>query len=384
MVKLLPTLYKRASTGKMLSWRIETDGAIITEVWGQIGGSLQMTSDTIRKGKNIGKANETTPETQAQAEAKSKWEKKQKAGNYNESLEAAEAGEASDMVEGGLLPMLAHKYKDHAAKITYPCFLQPKLDGHRSIAAPEPDGALLKTPTVKLWSRTRQPKRAWPHIVNRLNDLWRGAGVAAYPLDGEAYNHDYRDKFEELSHFLQQEEYIPGSEVVEYHIYDCIIDGMGFAERHAKLAELLSREPKNSPLKLVETIEVKDEDEMMLAFERFLELGYEGVVVRNSAGLYEHKRSYNLQKVKQFDDDEFVIQAVIEGRGKLAGHAVFSCVTKEGVPFEAKLKGDQKKLKVYWEHPEQVIGKTLTVKYQGWFKSGKPRFAVGWRLREDL
>ena len=377
-MKTFPMLYKKASTGKMLSWQISVDGATISETWGQIEGKMQSTSDVIREGKNIGKKNETTAEQQALAEAESKWTKKLKSHNYTEVMEDAAAGRSSDLVEGGLLPMLAHKYRDYAHKILYPCYLQPKLDGHRIVAVPEAGCG------VRLWSRNRRLKDAWPHITARIKAMWSAASQTPFPLDGEGYNNDYRKDFETLTHFLQQEEYIPGSEIVQYHIYDCIIEGLPFKARHERLASILANEPADSPLKLVETIEVKDEDEMMIAFEHFLALGYEGVMVRNAAGLYVPKRSYDLQKVKKFDDDEFIIHGVVEGRGKLAGHAVFSCNTHDGVSFEAKLVGDQKKLKEYWDHPEKVIGRKLTVKYQGFFKSGKLRFAVAHRLHETI
>lgn len=127
-----------------------------------------------------------------------------------------------------------------------------------------------------------------------------------------------------------------------------------------------------------------NEDEMMLAFEKFLEQGYEGLMVRNMKARYVNKRSYDLQKVKEFQDSEFTVTGVEEGRGKLAGHAIFVCKTSSGVEFRAKMKGETSALKKYFEHPELALGKQLTVKYQGVTnKSGVPRFPVGIRFKED-
>lgn len=376
-MKTFPTLYKKASTGKMWSWQISVNGAAIIETWGEIGGKQQSTSDTIKEGKNLGRANATTPEEQALLEAEAKWTKKLSGHNYNESREAAEKGESSNAVEGGVLPMLAHKYSEQGDKIKWPAFAQRKYDGARMTAVPTPEG-------VTLWSRTRKQMFSVPHIQKALDRLWSVFGTPVV-LDGECYSDAYKDKFEKLMHFIRQSKYIPGSEVVEYHIYDCVVEGMPFSERIAKLRRLLTNEPKGTPLKLVETIEVADEDELLLAFEKFRAEGMEGAMVRNAAGLYVPRRSYDLQKVKEFDDAEFPIVGVTEGRGKMQGRAVFVCETSKGIQFEAKMKGEIAKLKQYWDNPKLAVGKKLTVQYQGLTTKNKvPRFPVALRLAEAL
>ena len=46
--------------------------------------------------------------------------------------------------------------------------------------------------------------------------------------------------------------------------------------------------------------------------------GYEGSMLRTN-GLYEHKRSYNLQKFKDFHDTEATIVGYEAGKGKFTG-----------------------------------------------------------------
>jgi len=70
----------------------------------------------------------------------------------------------------------------------------------------------------------------------------------------------------------------------------------------------------------------------------------------------------------------------LQGRGKLAGHAIFVCKAKGGL-FRAKMRGPLEDLKVFWERPEKAIGRELTVKYQGLSKYGIPRFPVAWRFK---
>lgn len=129
----LPTLYKLTQTGAIQLWEIRTEDNLIITEFGQLDGKIQTTVDTIKEGKNVGKVNETTAVQQAEAEAKATWTKKLKKG-YVESVEAAQQKETSDVIEGGVFPMLAPSKSyptdpNLAKKIVYPAYIQPKLDG---------------------------------------------------------------------------------------------------------------------------------------------------------------------------------------------------------------------------------------------------------------
>lgn len=372
----LPTLYKKASAGKIQEWTIETEGNVIVTTWGQAGGKLQTTRDEIKEGKNIGKANATTPEQQAEAEAQATWTKKLKRG-YLKSSGDAKAGKVDDVIEGGRWPMLAHRFDKYGHKIVWPAYVQPKFDGHRCIAMVDKAGKCT------LWTRTRKIIQSVPHINRAIEAL----GVADCVFDGELYNHKYKDDFEQITKLIKRDTPTEGHEEVQYHIYDMVSDQTFFTRTIIRDA-MLKTLAKADCLVRVDTQPVNDEQEAIVAFERYLALGYEGAMLRNRDGLYiEHptKRSYDLQKIKEFDDFEFKIVGVIEGRGKLAGHGIFKCATEDGGEFEVKMKGDTIALKEFLENPDKFIGRMLTVQYQGFTKkSGVPRFPVGLRLREDL
>jgi DNA ligase 1 len=373
-IKTLPTLYKKTSTGADQMWSIGTcENTIITR-FGQLGGKIQETRDVVKSGKNIGRANETTAIEQAELEARAQWEKKKTAKGYVEVLSDARKGKRDSLVKGGVDPMLAHRFDEQGHKIIYPAMAQPKFDGHRCIAMVDEKGACT------LWSRTRKPITGLPHIVRDVS-LWaEKTGQRNIALDGELYVHAYREKFEELTSFIRNENPKPGHEVVEYHIYDVVAPGP-FVDRHC----ILGAFGLVGSMRQVETVVVSDEDELMAAFDRFLAQGYEGLMVRNMAGEYVNKRSYDLQKVKEFVDEEFIVVGVEEGRGKLAGHGIFVCKTDAGVEFRAKMKGELESLKQYYENPQSVVGKLLTVKFQGYTtKNGVPRFPVALRMRESV
>lgn len=371
----LPTLYKKTSTGAVQYWTIRVHpiaagGEIETE-YGQLNTDKpQLTHDTISEGKNVGKKNETTAFQQAEKEATARYEKQLKKG-YVTSIESAEAEETDNIIEGGVVPMLAHKFADQAHKIKYPAFVQPKLDGIRCIA-------IVKDGEATLWSRTRKPITSCPHIVQELEAAFEGMDII---LDGELYNHEMKSDFEKIVSLVRQEEPGEGHEIVQYHVYDTVNEDE-FKHRYAKLHRLF-RMFEFYSLKLVQTEVAKTEDDVMVYFDKYRAQGYEGAMMRNVESLYVNKRSYDLQKVKEFDDAEYPIVGVEEGRGKLAGHAIFVLKTEEGKEFLAKMKGDTAQLKRFFDDHSLWSGKKLTVQYQGLTGKEKvPRFPVGVAIRD--
>jgi ATP-dependent DNA ligase len=399
----LPTLYKKTNTGAIQFWTIavsqtkfasqneEIIAGLIETTYGQLDtDSPQHTVDTISEGKNPGKKNATTPLQQAEKEAQAKWEKQKKKG-YVETIEGAQNEELDALIEGGEEPMLAEAYMDviydqrpghendaptyvktkEAKKIKFPVFTQPKLDGIRCIA-------IVKNGQATLWSRTRKPINSVPHIIQELEAAFENMDII---LDGELYNHDMKSDFEKIVSLVRQKEPGEGHEVVQYHVYDTI-NGDSFKHRYAQLHRLF-RMFEFYSLKLVPTEVAKTEEEVITQFEKNVKLGYEGAMLRNVESEYAQKRSMDLQKMKPFIDDDFLITGVTEGRGKMAGLAIFTCAAKNGNPFEVKLKGELESLRKYMQDESLWKGKKLTVRYFGLTNKEKvPRFPVGIVVRD--
>lgn len=370
---MLPDLFKKNNSGKVQLWRIGikpsvgTVGFIIEVTHGQLKGKLQVTHDAILEGKNVGKANETTPREQALFEAEAKWTKQQERKGYKTDITKLDIDERP-----GAEPMLAHRYDKYPDKITLPCFLQPKLDGHRCIA-------VVKEGRCQLFSRQRKPITGLPHIVTAVETLAASNYKSDIVFDGELYNHDYKDNFEDLTGFIRSKEPKKGCEAVQYHIYDVVEEELSYLNRLRFLNLLFY----SDYCKQVETTTIEAQEEILVHFKRHLSDGYEGAILRNMQGLYVGKRSYDLQKVKEFVDAEFEITGVEEGRGAMKGHAIFVCNTKEGKSFKAKLKGPMDDLKVIYENRDKYPGKMLTVQFQEYTKDGIPRFPVAIRVRTD-
>jgi DNA ligase-1 len=245
--------------------------------------------------------------------------------------------------------------------------MQPKLDGIRCIA-------IVKDGKCTLWSRTRKPINSVPHIIQAIEAQVKGDII----LDGELYNHLFKNDFEKIVSAVRKDEPSPESFLVQYHIYDVIND-----EPMSKRINTLHESVKvKAPLFPMQTVIVEEGSDLAYFF-LMRKHGYEGAMIRNMNATYVPKRSMDLQKLKEFHEKEFKIVDVEEGSGKLQGHVgSFVCITEEGVEFNAKLDGDTGYLKECFERPYMWKNKLLTVVYQGFGIERRPRFPVGKAIRD--
>lgn len=363
-MKQLPTLYKLSSSGALQFWSIRSEGNSVITEFGQVGSDkIQTTTDVISEGKNIGKKNETSPAQQAALEAEQKWTKKVKSG-YMEDRSRVESGE-TDL--DGIKPMLAHVYEDYKDKLKFPVIVQPKLDGMRCIA-------VITEGKCKLYSRTQKPINTVPHIVAELESLYEGESIT---LDGELYVHSSEDNFNELMSILKRDELHPDHEKIQYWIYDVPSSAEPFSER-----EILIRSKKYTVPVWCHVAE--DENDVDDILNDFIVNGFEGAMIRNPNGKYENKRSKNLLKYKKFQDAEFKVVGVEEGKGKLLGKAgAFVCETKEGKRFNVKMEGSLESLTDYLVNFNEYEGKYLTIRFFSYTVDGVPRFPVGVGFRDE-
>lgn len=375
----LPTLYGRATTGKIKMWKATVtklgDGTAYLEVeHGYVDGKKQVDSRMIEEGKNIGKANETTPYEQACSEARSAFNKKKDEG-YAEAID-----DIKDESAGFFLPMLAQKWQDHAAKIKFPAVVQPKYDGFRCLAKKE-DGV------VYLWSRKGKMLDVPTEIKEELCSVLQEGECT----DGELYRHGWG--FQRIASAIKKRgQDTPG---LHYYIYDNPVLNKTFQERFinrwmgSSTMEIFGVDstiavPGTSRLMIVPTNRVDNPAGLGLMESKCIEAGFEGLMVRNLSGLYQFKnRSYDLQKVKQFEDAEYEIIGGKEGQGRESGMVIFKCKTESGIEFDVRPKGNMEERSTMWKNLSSYIGKPLTVKFQGLTDDGRPRFPVGLHIRPD-
>jgi DNA ligase-1 len=354
------TLYKYDTKGGLRTWRMEIDGSRYRTAAGVAGGVEVFSEWTQAKAKNIGKANETSPEDQAKLEVASKYEHKL-TREYHKSTEAAQSGAHF------FKPMLAKEYSGFPLWQTV--YAQPKLDGMRCIATRQ-----------GLFSRQGKAILGCPHIYEALKPAFETDPNLI--LDGELYNHELKDDFPKLMSLCKkqdpsEEELAESGRLVQYHVYDCPSKAdRRFSIRIAYANQSLQYLSEESCIWKVETVAFEGKPEDSERFNTFhgacVAAGYEGSMLRLDTP-YEQKRSKNLLKRKDFLEDEFPVLSLEEGIGNWSGKVKsVVCKAKNGKEFGAGLKGTM-------EYAESLIGKsfqTATVRYFELTPDGVPRFGI--------
>ena len=355
------TLYKLDNAGRLRVWSMEADGARTRTITGIDDGKQVVSGWKATRAKNVGRSNATTAEEQAIVEIENKYALKL-AGDYHRTKAAAKKGKPQR-----IKPMLASEWNNRKDKIEYPVFVQPKLDGIRCIA--KADG---------LWSRTGKPIVAVPHINKALEGFFRRNPDAI--LDGELYNHDYKDDFNKIISMVRKTK--PSDEALElaeqqvqFHVYDIASHDGNFNARIGRV-DTIVRNVNNPAIVCVETWEAPDEETVDELYGTFIEQGYEGGIIRADAP-YEFKRSKSLLKRKDFEDKEFKILDILPGKGNWAGYAkrvIFEL--EDGRECGSGLAGNQALTKEILENKEAYIGKQVTVQYFTRTPDGVPRFPI--------
>ena len=364
------TLYGQTKSGGVYEWKITVepryeDAVNIIVTRGLLNGKKTKSSKVIKKGKNIGKVNETTPIEQAIFEAKSKRNEKLDDG-YDYTIEGSK-----EKFKNLLKPMLAQSYDKHKKKLAYPCYAQPKLDGVRCLARRQGD-------VVTLYSRKGKVLDLVPHINKALLEVLEDGQCA----DGELYTHGW-DFQKIISAIKKTNKNTPG---IEYHIYD--LPDMN--DRSKPFVERFNSDARSKIFKAshclvtVHTPIIRTEEFLMSYEDACCKEGYEGIMARNADSLYLFGyRSVDLLKVKRFLDAEYKVVGFTDGTAVEKGCLIFICETEEGRNFRVRPTGSHEERKSMFANGESYIGKMLTVKFQELSNDKVPRFPVGLHIRED-
>lgn len=359
-------LYQKDQTGKIRYWYMQQDEnkyRSISGIQGREDTSEQVSEWTeVKEGTNIGKVNEKNPIVQATFLCDRMYTIRK------------EQGYAEDLKDAGkkfFQPMLAAKYfglneKKRNELFEGNVYIQPKLDGIRCIVTK--DG---------MFSRHGKELLSAPHIRKSLDRVFD-----KYPdliLDGELYNHDLNEDFNQIISLARktkptEEDLKMSEQKIQYWIYDLPSCPKNFLDRNWELTNLfLDNKEFQKYCINVETNMVLSDEEVQHKLEYYLDKGYEGAIVRLNKP-YENKRTNSLLKVKKFEDEEFRIVDIEEGRGNLAGKAGRIVVDVDGKRVSAGLKFSHDDAAEIWNKREYYIGKMATIKYFNRTPDGSLRF----------
>lgn len=269
-------------------------------------------------------------------------------------------------------PMLATPYDEKL--VTYPCYVQPKLDGVRALYH---DG--------HFWTRNGEIWRDQivEHILYDIRRIYQNNSII---LDGEFYRHGW--PLQRINGAIGVNRFEPclDTKFIQYWIFDEVNYENPFVHR----AHWKSFEPyyaENEHVVLTENVfwtlskwfnnKVHADD----YYEALVHWGYEGAIYRVGKCLYVSKRSKELLKRKKFYEEEFTVVGIKPGkvgnpltRGRNADRVgSLICALSDGKSFSVGTGLSDEQRDLFWKNPELIIGGKVKVKFDTWSENHKPQ-----------
>ena len=402
------TLYKKDSKGKIRQWSIQVVCKVdekneygIKTSDGLYGGNIK---DPIYK-EGIPNNLFKTSRDKAQAMMESAIAKKLRS-NYFHSIDEIKDEDILFMPTGCPSGMIWEEWKDKP-HVIYPALASGKLDGSKLYSTWREDRVFLNT-------RSAKEHKNFRHIEEALSKLYEENPRIV--LDGEAYNHDYRERFEELQSIFRKEdptteERALSAEVAKFYIYDAVdLDNPTAIalERQELLIYLYNKYLKEyNCIVLWKSYLMMDEEQYNHFHLNCMDEEFEGTVLKISNAPYVQRKNKMVMKgVFHFTHEREEV-GIVEGTGTHKGiaanvtislivvdgmneyheDAIFTAIEEHGqsrVQDCGMAKGwNHDMLKEMLENREHYIGKMATIEYGGITTYGKLRFPKFKSLRLD-
>lgn len=259
-------------------------------------------------------------------------------------------------------------------RIVYPCYVEPKYDGVRTIA-------IVRDGSVNYYSRNGKEFANFDVFSNSLIKLPDGV------YDGEVVGAD----FNTLMTYVHRK-HKEGSDIdLKYVVFDML----PLDEFESKVFTMSQRSRsiivKHNIDSLHDEVILTPEDfyfaankqDLDKAYRNFVAQGYEGAIVKNIKAVYESKRSKHWIKLKPVDTLDLEIVDVIEGEGKYVGTLGALVVNHKEVAVNVGTGYTDEDRNLMWKNKSSLIGKTVEVAYQEITPDGSLRFPVFKCIRED-
>ena len=358
----MTVLYKPTKTGATQQWQIEIQGDSFICTYGQLGGAMQKQT-TKCSGKNIGKANQTTPEQQAILEAEALVTKKLKSGY---SYEISDTPSVS-------LPMKVKSYQDQLHNIEFPCISTEKLNGVNAMFKRTSD-------SLTIYSRGGEVYPAIPHLEQHIHDIMDK--LSHNELNAELYIHG--EHLQDIQSAVKKPNSL--SPKLTCNIFDIADSSEIYEYRRTKLMTIYKTLESIDHVSLkyigfLTGVECHSHEQIELHYNQCMDNNLEGTVIKNFKALYQHNvRSSDMFKYKKTQDAEYQI---VDCETDKNGHPVFHCLTEEGKLFKVKPKGtDAERKAIIANFESQYLNNWYKIEYEVFSKDGIPLKPVGIGLRD--
>lgn len=372
------TLYKRDTLNNIRVYSVrvsEKNNVLGYEITTGIkDGALVSTFKAVNSGKNIGKSNETSVQKQIELEMQSRIADKIKESYVRDILDLKTSGTLGSGIKS---PMLAQKHHVTGLQkgsktlkqigiLGKEIAVQPKLDGNRCLIK-------IDNNEVKMYTRSGDVMPVQlKHIINDISKtMLKELIQQPVVLDGELFSEKF--SFNRLNGLIKKEKATDLETEerlkIKYHIYDVMLN-LGYKDRFGFISKFASEN-----IIVIPSFEIIATDENVKFYlEKFLAEGNEGLMIRQLDMPYEHKRTWQLCKVKVFEDCEYKLVGFEEdSRGGFVGSFIMEM--QNGERFNAGASGQSEEDRAYmWNHKNEFIGKMATICYFGVSEYGVPRF----------
>ena len=256
---------------------------------------------------------------------------------------------------------------------------QPKLDGVR-VRAKWSDNLR----SYILYSSTGLILSSVPHIVGALNKL-ASTIREHYTFDGEIYAPNL--KLQEIMSIVSKTTSIDQYHwMVSYHIFDIIDNRQQQTRSFDLLGDIQTFAQTNDHIDVVPSCTDR-KTRWQSYVSRFVDIGYEGVIIRDPTALYTFGKVRSILKVKPQRQDEYIItgceQAISIGGEPKGMVGAFDLVDSLSNHFQAgagRLSHDERTM--WWHRKEELPGKICVVKYLTLTERGVPREPVTIEIKE--
>lgn len=275
-------------------------------------------------------------------------------------------------------PLLAHCFSPE--RITYPCWLQPKLNGVR---------ALYQNGSFQSRDEIPWKPEVLAHLAKPLQEAFRPDAI----LDGELYVHGW--SLQRINSAVTPVRNAPTKDtlLVEYWVFDVVDYQASFIDRFENFSE--AKRPAG--VHAVTTISSKDALRADKFYGQTVQDGFEGIMYRLGDCPYtipkqrlsirdarmspltcatiklpsfwsdKNNRCWHLLKRKSWQDAEFLCTGILEGEGRLSG--MVGALVCDNLFTVGSGLSDPQRIDL-WQNPP--IGRTLKVKYLVLSENGIP------------
>lgn len=276
----------------------------------------------------------------------------------------------------GLIPTfdvaLADTYKDSTKKkVNFKedsWYVSRKLDGVRCIAYIDESGE------PKFFSRAGKEFDTLGKVAEQL----KKHGLRKIVLDGEICmvdengDEDFQGIIKEIKrkdHTILTPKFLV-FDILHQDEFDNKESDRIFSERMEELELLFNTYDFEGFIEQVDQFYVENEEDLQDHMDTAVQFGWEGLMLRKDAP-YQGKRSSDIMKVKKFHDAEYVVietenavnRVIVEGREVEEEMLRNVVIEHRGNRVQVGSGFSQEQKRYYYQHPEEIIGKTITVQY---------------------